>query len=211
MSERLTKRDENGNAYYDWGCLNRNHWALGRHVDRLAAYEDTGLTPERIRELQNAFNILFESERQKQQENEQLKEQINTAKIGWDTYKTYSEQLEQQIAESNKIIETQRQEIEKLKATLADWKYNAKCDADHIAALTTDKDELVKVPKQAREAIKAAWSDGSANAAMDKASEALAAIDKAYYEKQGLCDACWAELHRKHKIFDERRRSENDG
>ena len=76
-----------------------------------------------------------------QQENEQLKEQINTAKIGWDTYKTYSEQLEQQTAESNKIIETQQQEIEKLKATLADWKYNAKCDADHIAALTADKDE----------------------------------------------------------------------
>ncbi len=50
-----------------------------------------------------------------QQENEQLKEQINTAKIGWDTYKTYSEQLEQQTAESNKIIETQRQEIEQLK------------------------------------------------------------------------------------------------
>jgi len=48
MSERLTKRDENGNAYYDWGCLNRNHWALGRHVDRLAAYEDTGLEPEEI-------------------------------------------------------------------------------------------------------------------------------------------------------------------
>ena len=76
MSERLTKRDENGNAYYDWGCLNRNHWALGRHVDRLAAYEDTGLTPERIRELQNAFNILFESERQKQQENEQLRAHV---------------------------------------------------------------------------------------------------------------------------------------
>jgi hypothetical protein len=31
----------------------------------------------------------------------------------------------------------------------------------------------------AMEAIKAAWSDGSANAAMDKASDALAAIDKA--------------------------------
>jgi len=61
MSERLTKRDENGNAYYDWGCLNRNHWALGRHIDRLAEYEDTGLTPEQIRELQNAFNILFEN------------------------------------------------------------------------------------------------------------------------------------------------------
>jgi chromosome segregation ATPase len=86
-------------------------------------------------------SILFDIIEALQQKIEQLKEQINTAKIGWDTYKTYSEQLEQQTAESNKIIETQRQEIEKLKATLADWKYNAKCDADHIAALTTDKDE----------------------------------------------------------------------
>jgi hypothetical protein len=54
MSERLTKRDENGNAYYDWGCLNRNHWALGRHVDRLAAYEDSGLSPEEVQELAKA-------------------------------------------------------------------------------------------------------------------------------------------------------------
>jgi hypothetical protein len=54
MSERLTKRDENGNVYYDWGCLNRNHWALGRHVDRLAAYEDTGLSPEQVQELAKA-------------------------------------------------------------------------------------------------------------------------------------------------------------
>ena len=82
------------------------------------------------------MSILFDTIESLRQENEQLKEQINTAKIGWDTYKTYSEQLEQQTTESNKIIETQRQEIEKLKATLADWKYNAKCDADHIAALT---------------------------------------------------------------------------
>ena len=52
--KRLTKRDENGNAYYDWGCLNRNHWALGRHVDRLAAYEDTGLSPEQVQELAKA-------------------------------------------------------------------------------------------------------------------------------------------------------------
>jgi len=54
MSERLTKRDENGNAYYDWGCLNRNHWALGRHVDHLAAYEDSGLSPEEVQELAQA-------------------------------------------------------------------------------------------------------------------------------------------------------------
>ena len=54
MSERLTKRDENGNAYYDWGCLNRNHWVLGRHVDRLAAYEDSGLSPDEVQELAKA-------------------------------------------------------------------------------------------------------------------------------------------------------------
>jgi len=54
MSERLTKRDENGNAYYDWGCLNRNHWALGRHVDRLAAYEDSGLSSDEVQELAKA-------------------------------------------------------------------------------------------------------------------------------------------------------------
>ena len=34
-------------------------------LHRLAQYESSDLTPERIRELQNAFNILFESERQK--------------------------------------------------------------------------------------------------------------------------------------------------
>jgi len=135
MSERLTKRDENGNAYYDWGCLNRNHWALGRHVDRLAAYEDTGLTPEQIRELQNAFNILFESEKQKQQE------------------------------------------IEKLKAVLADWQYNTKCDADHIAALTTDKDELVKVLKQARESLQAAWEDDGSTTVGKQILETINAID----------------------------------
>lgn len=129
------------------------------------------LTPEE--------RIALQAEEIKQlwQENEQLKEQINTAKIGWDTYKTYSEQLEQQTAESNKIIETQRQEIEKLKATLADWKYNAKCDADHIAALTTDKDELVKVLKQAREALYAARVDVLTKETDELARDAVEAID----------------------------------
>ena len=35
-------------------CANRNHWALGRHVDRLAAYEDTGLSPNEVQELAKA-------------------------------------------------------------------------------------------------------------------------------------------------------------
>jgi hypothetical protein len=61
MSERLTKRDENGNAYYDWGCLNRNHWALGKHVDRLAAYEDSGLSPEEVHKLVKVLKQARES------------------------------------------------------------------------------------------------------------------------------------------------------
>lgn len=59
----------------------------------------------------------------------------------------------EQVLDLFDTIEALQQEIEKLKATLADWKYNAKCDADHIAALTTDKGELVKVLKQAGEAL----------------------------------------------------------
>ena len=49
--ERLTKRDENGNAYYDFGFLNSNHWSRYKHIDRLAAYEDTGLSPADIADL----------------------------------------------------------------------------------------------------------------------------------------------------------------
>jgi regulator of replication initiation timing len=43
-----------------------------------------------------------------------------------------------------------------------------------------------EVLQKAREAIEAAWSDGSANAAMDKASEALAEIDKAIGGKEDV-------------------------
>ena len=59
----------------------------------------------------------------------------------------------EQVLDLFDTIEALQQEIENLKATLADWKYNAKCDADHIAALTTDRDELVRVLKLARDAI----------------------------------------------------------
>ena len=85
MFERLTNRNESGIAYAKIptnpsNMIDVGECYTGRIIDRLAAYEDTGLTPERIRayvaELQNAFNILFESERQKQQENEQLRAQV---------------------------------------------------------------------------------------------------------------------------------------
>ena len=45
------------------------------------------------------------------------------------------------------IIKAQQQERERLKELLADWKYNTKCDADHIAALTADKDEQTEQMK----------------------------------------------------------------
>ena len=57
---------------------------------------------------------------------------------------------------------------------------------DTIEALQAENEQLQaqvarmrEALRKAREAIRAAWSDGSASAAMDKASEALAAIDKA--------------------------------
>jgi len=76
-----------------------------------------------------------------------------TAKIGWDTYKTYSEQLEQQTAESNKIIETQRKEIEKLKATLADWKYEVKCHMDEVVARDKEIEKLRAQVARMRDAL----------------------------------------------------------
>jgi predicted nucleic acid-binding Zn-ribbon protein len=75
---------------------------------------------------------------------------------------------------------------EQLQAQLDEWKYEAKCHMDEVIAREKQIEQLQaqaarmrEALRKAREAIKAAWSDGSANAAMDKASEALAAIDKA--------------------------------
>ena len=81
--------------------------------NRLAAYEDTGLTPEEVHQLKAKYEAL-----------ESDKNVIESSHIN---------------AEMN--LEAQQQEIDRLKELLADWKYNAKCDADHIAALTADKDE----------------------------------------------------------------------
>ena len=56
----------------------------------------------------------------------------------------------------------------------------------HIEALQAENEQLQaqaarmwEALRKAREAIKAAWSDRSVNAAMDKASDALATINKA--------------------------------
>lgn len=65
---------------------------------RLAAYEDTGLTPEQI--------------------------------------------------------QAQQQEIDRLKATLDDWKYQVKCDADHIWAFISDKDEQARKTRQLKEGLR---------------------------------------------------------
>ena len=51
-------------------------------------------------------------------------------------------------------IQAQQQEIDRLKATLADWKYNTKCDADHIAALAADKDEQARKTRQLEEGLR---------------------------------------------------------
>ena len=69
-------------------------------------------------------------------------------------------------------IEALQQENEQLQAQVARMR----------EALRKAREALQK----AREAIRAAWSDGSANAAMDKASEALAEIDKAIGGKEDV-------------------------
>ena len=52
--KRLTQKDENGfyltgdGIYSDWGVPEKFR---GEDIDRLAAYEDTGLEPEEIIEL----------------------------------------------------------------------------------------------------------------------------------------------------------------
>jgi len=62
-------------------------------------------------------------------------------------------------------IEALQQEIEQLQAQVA---------------------RMREALRKAREAIRAAWSDGSVNAAMNKASEALTAIDKAIGGKEDV-------------------------
>ena len=67
----------------------------------------------------------------------------------------------------------------------AGYKYCLKCARNIIDAALSDTPADYHNPADvealimAMEAIKAAWSDGSANAAMGKANKALAAIDKA--------------------------------
>ena len=52
--KRLTQKDENGyyltgdGIYSDWGVPEKFR---GEDVDRLAAYEDSGLTPEEIQQM----------------------------------------------------------------------------------------------------------------------------------------------------------------
>ena len=84
------------------------------------------------------------------------------------------------------IIKAQQQERDRLKELLADWKYNTKCDADHIAALTTDKDELVKVLKKAREALYAARVDVLTKETDELARDAVEAIDALIGGKQDV-------------------------
>lgn len=77
--ERLTTRTRYGCKFIGlppYSNRPEKNKLLSNAANKLATYEDTGLTPERIRELQNAFNILFESERQKQQEAEQLQAHV---------------------------------------------------------------------------------------------------------------------------------------
>ena len=51
-------------------------------------------------------------------------------------------------------IQAQQQEIDRLKATLDDWKYQVECDADHIWAFISDKDEQARKTRQLEEGLR---------------------------------------------------------
>jgi hypothetical protein len=51
-------------------------------------------------------------------------------------------------------IKAQQQEIDRLKATLDDWKYQVKCDTDHIRAFISDKDEQARKTRQLKEGLR---------------------------------------------------------
>lgn len=91
---------------------------------------------------------------------EELLEKLrkNNRMSGW----THIDRL---IDEAAEAIETLQQENEQLQAQAA---------------------RMWEALGKAREAIKAAWGDGSANAAMDKASEALTTIDKVIGGKEDV-------------------------
>lgn len=56
--ERLTERSENGTAVYKTPSSELVKWNNNRHkvLQKLADYEDLGLTPEQIREMDRAYS-----------------------------------------------------------------------------------------------------------------------------------------------------------
>ena len=65
--ERLTKRLEDGQAIFHechgtcGTCDGANCYCIGPMVDRLAAYEDTGLEPEEIDDVATAAKLMAKS------------------------------------------------------------------------------------------------------------------------------------------------------
>ena len=66
--ERLTKREILGNAYFPkcfeepcngCGCQDDDCDYMGEICEKLASYEDTGLTPEQIREIDRLYSEKF--------------------------------------------------------------------------------------------------------------------------------------------------------
>jgi len=161
---------------------------------------------ERYDELDAGHSRLFKDFCKLQQENEQLQAQLDEwkyeAKCHMDEVIAREKQIEQlqarvaRVRDALIIANNYMPDIGhfctcgKCKRCGTDigysgYEYCLKCARVIIDAALSDTPADYHNPADvealimAMEAIKAAWSDGSANAAMDKASEALAAIDKA--------------------------------
>ena len=101
-------------------------------------------------EAEKLVKALEEAERIRRLNNVRLTDdQIKMARI------TYTKVVQDDfILDLIDTIEALQQENDRLKELLADWKYNTKCDADHIAALTADKDEQARKTRQLEEGLR---------------------------------------------------------
>jgi FtsZ-binding cell division protein ZapB len=140
---------------------------------------------ERYDELDAGHSRLFKDFCKLQAENEQLQAQVARMREALTIANNYMPDIGQFCACGK--CKTCGADI-----NYAGYEHCVKCARAIIDAALSDTPADYHNPADvealimAMEAIKAAWSDGSANAAMDKASEALAEIDKVIGGKEDV-------------------------
>jgi len=176
MYEELIEKLRKNNRMSGWTHIDRLIDEAAEAIEALQQ-ENNGWR-ERYDELDAGHSRLFKDFCKLRQENEQLQAQVARMRDALTVANNYMPDIGQFCACGK--CKTCGADI-----NYAGYGYCLKCARNIIDAALSDTPADYHNPADvealimAMEAIKAAWSDGSANAAMDKASEALAEIDKA--------------------------------